>query len=124
MQAHGVRVMTGCEVLAWAAATCSAVADAPARSIELARRRRADLDRAQGRRGHLRVWTAAGIAYVAQGHSVDEYLRTTAPGIWAIGDATGKSILAHVGIQQGIVAAENRSMAWRADGSLRPWITA
>jgi dihydrolipoamide dehydrogenase len=29
------------------------------------------------------------------------------PGIWAIGDATGKSILAHVGIQQGIICAEN-----------------
>lgn len=48
-----------------------------------------------------------GIQYDAKGIGVDQYLRTTVPGVWAIGDATGKSILAHVGIQQGIVCAEN-----------------
>jgi dihydrolipoamide dehydrogenase len=48
-----------------------------------------------------------GIAYSPKGIQVDDYLRTSVPGVWAIGDATGKSILAHVGIQQGIVAAEN-----------------
>jgi dihydrolipoamide dehydrogenase len=48
-----------------------------------------------------------GIAYTGKGICVDDYLRTNVPGVWAIGDATGKSILAHVGMQQGIVAAEN-----------------
>lgn len=48
-----------------------------------------------------------GIAYSKKGIGVDDTLRTSVPGVWAIGDATGKSILAHVGIQQGIVAAEN-----------------
>ncbi|MCC7360209.1 MAG: dihydrolipoyl dehydrogenase [Anaerolineales bacterium] len=48
-----------------------------------------------------------GIAYDQRGIGVDDYLRTSVPGVWAIGDATGKSILAHVGMQQGIVAAEN-----------------
>lgn len=48
-----------------------------------------------------------GIAASKKGIGVDDYLRTSVPGIWAIGDATGKSILAHVGMQQGIVAAEN-----------------
>jgi len=48
-----------------------------------------------------------GVAYDQKGIGVDEYLRTSVPGVWAIGDATGKSILAHVGMQQGIVAAEN-----------------
>jgi dihydrolipoamide dehydrogenase len=48
-----------------------------------------------------------GIAYDKKGIGVDEHLRTNVPGVWAIGDATGKSILAHVGMQQGIVAAEN-----------------
>jgi dihydrolipoamide dehydrogenase len=48
-----------------------------------------------------------GIAYSEKGICVDDYLRTNVPGVWAIGDATGKSILAHVGIQQGLVCAEN-----------------
>lgn len=48
-----------------------------------------------------------GIAYSAKGIHVDDTLRTSVPGVWAVGDATGKSILAHVGIQQGIICAEN-----------------
>jgi dihydrolipoamide dehydrogenase len=48
-----------------------------------------------------------GITYDKHGIGVDEFLRTNVPGVWAIGDATGKSVLAHVGMQQGIVAAEN-----------------
>ena len=47
------------------------------------------------------------IEYNEKGICVDDNLRTNVPGVWAIGDATGKSILAHVGIQQGIVCAEN-----------------
>ncbi len=38
---------------------------------------------------------------------VDERLATSVPGIWAIGDVTGKLMLAHVGSAQGIVCAEN-----------------
>ena len=38
---------------------------------------------------------------------VDEYLRTNVPGIYAIGDLTGKLALAHVASAQGIVAAEH-----------------
>jgi dihydrolipoamide dehydrogenase len=38
---------------------------------------------------------------------VDEKLATNVPGIWAIGDVTGKLMLAHVGSAQGIVCAEN-----------------
>jgi dihydrolipoamide dehydrogenase len=53
------------------------------------------------------MFDRAGIAYDRHGIQVDEYLRTTAPGVWAVGDATGKSILAHVGMQQGLVCAEN-----------------
>jgi dihydrolipoamide dehydrogenase len=37
---------------------------------------------------------------------VDDHLRTNVPGIYAIGDVTGKLMLAHVGSAQGIVAAE------------------
>jgi len=42
-----------------------------------------------------------------RGIIVDEYLQTNVPGIYAIGDVTGKLLLAHLGSHQGIVAAEN-----------------
>ncbi|MCB0119593.1 MAG: dihydrolipoyl dehydrogenase, partial [Anaerolineales bacterium] len=38
---------------------------------------------------------------------VDEKMQTNVPGIWAIGDVTGKLMLAHVGSAMGIVAAEH-----------------
>jgi dihydrolipoamide dehydrogenase len=38
---------------------------------------------------------------------VDEKMQTNVPGIWAIGDVTGKLMLAHAGSAMGIVAAEN-----------------
>jgi dihydrolipoamide dehydrogenase len=42
-----------------------------------------------------------------RGHVVvDDYLRTNVPGVYAIGDLTGKLALAHVASAQGIVAAE------------------
>ena len=37
---------------------------------------------------------------------IDERMATNIPGIWAIGDLTGKLMLAHVGTAQGIVCAE------------------
>jgi len=38
---------------------------------------------------------------------VDEHLRTTAPGVWAIGDVIGGIMLAHVASYEGICAVEN-----------------
>jgi len=38
---------------------------------------------------------------------IDERMATSVPGIWSIGDVTGKLMLAHVGSAQGIVCAEN-----------------
>jgi dihydrolipoamide dehydrogenase len=38
---------------------------------------------------------------------IDERMATNIPGIWAVGDITGKLLLAHVGSAQGIVCAEN-----------------
>ncbi len=38
---------------------------------------------------------------------IDERMATNVPGIWAIGDVTGKLMLAHVASAQGIVCAEN-----------------
>jgi len=48
---------------------------------------------------------------------VDDRLRTTVPHIYAVGDATGGTMLAHVASRQGIIAAENimgaeRVMEW------------
>jgi len=51
--------------------------------------------------------TKLNIAHTAKGIIVDEYLRTNIPNIYSVGDSTGLSILAHVAIQQGIIAAEN-----------------
>lgn len=47
---------------------------------------------------------------------VDKRMRTSAPGIWAIGDVTGKLPLAHVASAQGIVAVED--MAGHPSASL------
>ena len=38
---------------------------------------------------------------------IDERMATNVPGIWAIGDVTGKLMLAHVGSAMGIICAEN-----------------
>ena len=38
---------------------------------------------------------------------IDERMETNVAGIWAIGDVTGKLMLAHVGSAQGIICAEN-----------------
>jgi len=56
---------------------------------------------------HDDTYQKLGLNYSRKGVEVDDCQRTNLPGIWAIGDATGRSILAHVGIQQGIIAAEN-----------------
>lgn len=48
-----------------------------------------------------------GVRLDARGFvEVDERMATSVPGIWAIGDVTGKLMLAHVASAQGIVCAE------------------
>lgn len=50
----------------------------------------------------------AGVKVDGRGFiQVDEHLATNVPGIWAIGDVTGKLMLAHVGSAMGIACAEN-----------------
>jgi dihydrolipoamide dehydrogenase len=53
------------------------------------------------------LYDKLGLSYTRKGIDVDDTLATSVPGVWAIGDATGKSILAHCGIQQGIICGEN-----------------
>lgn len=68
---------------------------------------------------HEEEYAAAGIHFSRRGIEVDDHMRTSVPGIWSIGDATGKSILAHVGIQQGIICAENIAATLKGHRHLR-----
>ncbi|MGL4650806.1 MAG: dihydrolipoyl dehydrogenase family protein, partial [Caldilineaceae bacterium] len=106
MERKGVQVMTGCEVTGVGGGAVTATRRSNGEQFSLS----GDAVLISiGRRPvvHPDEYTAAGIAFTRKGIEVDDFLRTSAPGIWAIGDVTGRSILAHVGIQQGIVAAEN-----------------
>ncbi|MDR3349404.1 MAG: dihydrolipoyl dehydrogenase [Acidaminococcales bacterium] len=49
----------------------------------------------------------AGVAFSRQGISVNERLETNVPGIYAAGDVTGRSMLAHAAAAAGAIAAEN-----------------
>ncbi len=50
---------------------------------------------------------AAGVKLDKRGFiEIDEYMRTNVPNVYAIGDCTGKLLLAHVASAMGIVAAE------------------
>ena len=50
---------------------------------------------------------AAGIATDRAGIRVDDFMATTAPGVYAIGDVTGKMPLAHVASAQAVTAVEH-----------------
>jgi len=49
----------------------------------------------------------AGVGVTSAGIRVNNRMETTAPRIYAIGDATGGVLLAHVAMEGGVVAAEN-----------------
>lgn len=50
----------------------------------------------------------AGVKLSERGFvEIDEKMATNVPGIWAIGDLTGKLMLAHVGMAMGVVCAEH-----------------
>ena len=52
---------------------------------------------------------AAGVKVTERGNFVvvDEAMRTSVPGIWAVGDCAGQQLLAHKGMHEGVVAAEH-----------------
>ena len=52
---------------------------------------------------------AAGIAMERGFVTIDDNMQTNVPGVYAIGDVTGKLMLAHVAMQQGVMAAEHMS---------------
>ncbi len=61
---------------------------------------------AVGRRPNLSGWGGqeAGLDMTPKGIIVDERMRTNLPGVWAIGDVTGKSLLAHSAYRMAEVA--------------------
>ncbi|MDR2246898.1 MAG: dihydrolipoyl dehydrogenase [Treponema sp.] len=62
---------------------------------------------AVGRRPVLTTWgaEAAGVGCTSRGVTVDDRMRTTISGIWAAGDVTGRSLLAHSAYRMAEVAA-------------------
>ena len=51
---------------------------------------------------------AAGVEIDQRGFvKVDQWMRTSAPGVWAIGDLVGGYLLAHAAAHEGVVAAED-----------------
>jgi dihydrolipoamide dehydrogenase len=57
---------------------------------------------------------AVGVELEKSGVRVDEHMRTTTPHIFAVGDVTGGVLLAHVALEEGIVASENALGSERA----------
>lgn len=63
----------------------------------------------------------AGIAYTAKGITVDRFMRTTAPNIWAAGDCTGGLMFTHIGVFEGVRAASNAlGESYEADERFAP----
>ncbi|MDA8131686.1 MAG: dihydrolipoyl dehydrogenase [Elusimicrobia bacterium] len=50
---------------------------------------------------------ALGLAWDRKGVKVDDRMRTSVPGVYAVGDVNGISLLAHSATRQGEIAAEN-----------------
>ncbi len=64
---------------------------------------------AVGRRPLVDGWGAAesGLDVSPRGVRVDDYMRTNLPNVWAIGDVTGRSLLAHAAYRMADIAAAN-----------------
>ncbi len=62
---------------------------------------------AVGRRPLVDGWGAAeaGLEVGPRGVVVDDTMRTNLPGVWAVGDVTGRSLLAHAAYRMGEIAA-------------------
>lgn len=65
----------------------------------------------------------AGVAFSPKGIAVDDFLRASVTGVWAVGDATGRALLAHAASAMGECAVEGilgkpRAFAFKAV----PWV--
>jgi len=73
---------------------------------------------AVGRKPVTDTWGAstAGIDHSPRGVVVDDRMRTNIPGVWAVGDVTGKSLLAHSAYRMAEVAVADILTGGHADG--------
>lgn len=82
---------------------------------------------AVGRRPLVHGWGAeeVGLDYSAHGVRVDDSMRTNLPNVWAVGDVTGRSLLAHAAYRMGEIASAHiiDTVAARADGQVMRWHT-
>jgi dihydrolipoamide dehydrogenase len=87
---------------------------------------------AVGRRSELLSWRAqgTGLDTSPKGVAVDDRMRSNIPGVWAAGDVTGKSLLAHSAYRMAEIAAADildfldstqKSGANRWRGNAVPW---
>ena len=106
MESRGVRILTNHKVTGLSDGVLKATNQETGEEVEV--RSQMNLI-AIGRTAVLQesLYDHLGLSYTRKGVEVDDTLATSVPGVWAVGDATGKSILAHCGIQQGIICAEN-----------------
>jgi len=117
---RGVKVETGAKVEAIEGGTVRYSKGGEARSAE------GDLVLvATGRRPNVAGLglEAAGVSFSPKGIIVDDCLRTNVPGLWAVGDVTGRSLLAHSASAMGEAAVEGvlgrpKPIAWKAI----PWV--
>jgi dihydrolipoamide dehydrogenase len=79
---------------------------------------------AAGRKPVLDTWGAktAGIDITNIGVTTDDFMRTNVPGIWAAGDVTGKSLLAHSAYRMAEVAAAD-ILAQDGSANLNKWLS-
>lgn len=64
---------------------------------------------AVGRRPAVDGWGAenSGLEFSGKGIVVDDRMRTNLPNVWAVGDVTGRSLLAHAAYRMGEIAVAN-----------------
>ena len=64
---------------------------------------------AVGRKPNVEGWGAkeSGIDYSPKGVLVDDRMRTNLPNVWAVGDVTGRSLLAHAAYRMAEIASAN-----------------
>lgn len=82
---------------------------------------------AVGRRPLVAGWgaTEAGLDHSPRGVVVDDTMRTNLPNVWAVGDVTGRSLLAHAAYRMGEIAAAHiiDAVAARTAGQVMRWHT-
>jgi len=79
---------------------------------------------AVGRRALVEGWgaEAVGLETTRRGVTVDDRMHTNLPGVWAVGDVTGRSALAHAAYRMAEVAVAN-ILTPGAPGQLMRWDT-